>query len=446
MKKLEESTTMQFIRRNTFGILLTLSTCVLLLAINAGVSAQDGGSSGQERQTTRTPTMSEAVYKKLLEAQELIEAKNYDQGLAVLNAMEAQPKLTSYEKAQIFNFFAYTYFTLERYQDALKYYNMVLAEPDNTDALKLNTLYTVAQLYFVIEDYRKAIETVNLWLQAAPEPTLNAYMLLGQAYYQLEQYKEALSPLLKASDLVRQRGETPREMLLLLLQNIYLQLDDYPKMIEVLRQLIVHYPKPDHWRSLGAAYSELEQYPKQMAILEMLYEGGYVTDGRSKLNLANLYLMHDAPYKAAVLMDKGIKEGEIEATERNLQLLAQSWTQSQEIQKSLEPLIKASQIAKDGNIHVRLAQTYIGLDRYEEAAEAVTAGLKLGGIDRPDQANLMLGMALFELQKFDAAKNAFANATRDDRSKKAAEDWMKYVESEQSRKEQLELSMQQRRS
>ena len=122
----------------------------------------------------------------------------------------------------------------------------------------LNTLYTVAQLYFVIEDYPKAIEAINRWFQAAPEPSLNAYMLLGQAYYQLEKYAEALVPLVDARQMLRARNETPKEILLLLLQNLYLQLDNYPKMIEVLRELVVIYPKAEHWRSLAAAYSELE--------------------------------------------------------------------------------------------------------------------------------------------------------------------------------------------
>ncbi|NNE37694.1 MAG: hypothetical protein HKN08_05260 [Gammaproteobacteria bacterium] len=241
------------------------------------------------------------------------------------------------------------------------------------------------------------------------------------------------------------RNETPKEILLLLLQNIYLQVDDYPKMIEILRELVVLYPKAEHWRSLSAAYSELEQYEKQMAILEMLYESGNLDNGRSQMNLANLYLMHEAPYKAATLIDKGMEEGKIEEEERNLQLLAQSWQQSQEMQESLEPLVKATKIAEDGNLHVRLAQSYINLDMYEEAVAALQEGLRKGGIDRPDQANLMLGMAHFELLKYDAAIAAFTNAGKDKRSTKASEDWIKYAKSEQSRKQQIEASFASRR-
>jgi tetratricopeptide (TPR) repeat protein len=328
----------------------------------------------------------------------------------------------------------------------LRYYEKVIAEPDNTEGLMLNTLYTVAQLYFVIEDYPKAIQAINRWFKAAPEPSLNAYMLLGQAYYQLEKYNEALTPLVSAQSMLKERGETPKEILLLLLQNLYLQTDNYPKMIEILRELVVLYPKAEHWRSLAAAYSEQEHYEKQMAILEMLYETGNLDNGRSQMNLANLYLMHEAPHKAAVLIDRGMKEGKIEEEVRNLQLLAQSWQQSQETKSSLAPLIKAVKIAKDGNLHVRLAQSYIGMDMYKEAANIIAEGIKKGGIDRPDQAYLMQGMANFELLKFDAAKAAFTSASKDKRSKKAADDWIKYVESEKNRKESLERSLESRRS
>ena len=72
--------------------------------------------------------------------------------------------------------------------------------------------------------------------------------------------------------------------------------------------------------------------------------------------------------------------------------------------------------------------------------------MKKGGLKRPDQANIMLGMALFELQNFDGAKSAFKVASEDKRSRKAAEQWLDYVNNEQSRKQQLEESLKRRRN
>ena len=54
-------------------------------------------------------------------------------------------------------------------------------------------------------------------------------------------------------------------------------------------------------------------------------------------------------------------------------------------------------------------------------------------------------MALFELQNFDGAKHAFKVASEDKRSRQSAEQWLNYVVSEESRKQQLEESLKRRR-
>ena len=85
----------------------TLLLVSLVFTMSTTVSVAQESNRAEQRKTTKTPTMSEATYKKLIEAQELIEARQYEQGLVVLRAMESSTKLSSYERAQIFNFFAW---------------------------------------------------------------------------------------------------------------------------------------------------------------------------------------------------------------------------------------------------------------------------------------------------------------------------------------------------
>lgn len=440
---------MRFNSRLTGQWPLVLKTALLSLMVvcvfsSVTVFAEENG--GSSRKTVKAPAMSEKVYKKLTAAQELIEAKKYDEGLAQLRELEQQKGLSNYEKAQLYNYFAYTYFTLEKYKDAIRSYEKVLAQPDLPEALVQNSLYTLSQLYFILEDYNKAVETIKRWFAVTDKPTENAYMLLGQGYYQLGKYKEALVPLKTAYKLVTDRGDKPRENLLLLLRVVYFNLNDYNNMLAVLHELVELYPKDEYWLTMAGTYSELKQLKKQMSILEMLYDRGRLDKGNQQLNLANLYLLHDVPYKAAKLMEKGVKQGKIEKTEKNLQLLSQAWLQAQEPDKSIPPLVQAAKISKDGDIDMRLAQAYISLDKYKEAVDALKAGMKKGGVKRPDQANIMLGMAEFELQNFNEAKSAFKLASEDKRSRKAAEQWLDYVNNEQSRKKQLEESLKRRRN
>ena len=399
-----------------------------------------------EQKTKTTAAMSESVYKKLSKAQETIEAKQYDEGLAMLNDLLQERHLSPYEKAQIYNFFAYTYFTLEKYKEAVGAYQQVLAQPDLPEALVMNSTYTLAQLYFIQEDYKKAIELMKKWFGMTEKPTENAYMILAQAYYQLEQYKDSLEPLKQAYAMVKERGDKPKENLLLLLRVDYYNLGDFQNMLKVLHEMVTLYPKSEYWLTMGSTYSELKQLKKQMSIFEMLYDHGDLTTGNQQLNLANLYLLHEVPYKAARVLDKGIKSGVIQDDVKNLRLLSQAWYQADESAKAIEPMVEAAKLSDDGEMDVRLAQAYINLDRYKDAVEALRRGLQKGKIKRADQAYIMLGMAEFELKNYNASLNAFHQAAGDKRSARSAEQWIKYVESEKDRDKQLEESLQRRRS
>ena len=421
---------------------LLICFCVIISTVYTNSYAQDGG----ERKTKKAPAMSEKVYKKLTEAQELIEDNKYEEGLSVLRSLERDSKLSDYERAQTYNYFAYTYFTMERYGDAIKAYENVLRQPDLPEALEVNSIYTLAQLYFIQEDYPRAIEIINRWLKLVEKPTENAYMLLGQAYYQLEKYKESLVPLNEAYKMVKARGDTPRENLLLLLRVDYFSLGDYKNMLRILKELVTLYPKAEYWKTMAGAFSEMKQLDKQMSVFELLYERGDLSRGNEQLNLANLYLMHEVPYKAAVVLDKGMKKGLIKEDVRNLRLLSQAWLQAQESKKSIDPLREAARLSDEGDVDIRLAQAYINLDNYKDAVSALRSGLRKKGIKRIDQAYVMLGMSLFEIKQYNASIEAFSEAAKDSRSRKTAESWIKYVRSERDRERQLEESLKGRRS
>ena len=423
---------------------IALMVCIIVTfaAISTAANAEDNGS---DRKTKKAPAMTERVYKKLTEAQELIEKNKYQDGLAILSDLEKDSHLSPYERAQTYNYFAYTYFTMERYADAIKAYENVLKQPDLPEALEQNSIYTLAQLYFIQENYTKAIDIIKQWFKLVEKPTENAYMLLGQAYYQLEKYKDSLVPLQEAYKMVTGRGDKPKENLLLLLRVDYFNLGDYPNMIKVLHELLTLYPKPEYWKTLAGAYSEMKRLDKQMSVFETLYEAGELTRGNEQLNLANLYLLYEVPYKSAVLLTKGLKSGLIEKNVRNLRLLSQAWLQAQESKKSIEPLVEASKLSDEGDVDVTLAQAYINTDNYKDAVGALESALKKRGLKRVDQAYVMLGMSLFETKRYNASIEAFQEAAKDRRSRNTAESWIKYVKSERDREKQLQESLKGRR-
>ena len=64
-------------------------------------------------------------------------------------------ELNSYELANVYNLYAFIYYSEEDYDGALRAYRNVIKQPDIPLALEINTRFTVAQLYFVQEKREK---------------------------------------------------------------------------------------------------------------------------------------------------------------------------------------------------------------------------------------------------------------------------------------------------
>ena len=413
-------------------LMIAIVSGSLLLGLSGTAFAQK---KPEEKKTKETVAMSQSVYESLTEIQELVEAKDYASAQRLTDELRGKKGLSPYEIAQIWNISGYSYYLQERYDDAIRAYENVLEQPELPEALMLSTLKTMAQLQFTQEDYEGALATVRRLMASVSEPSADIFMLEGQALFQLARYDEALVPIKTGIEMYRQQGQVPKENWLLLLRVIYFEKKDYESMIGVVRELIAYYPKDTYVLTLAGIYSELGDTKKQLALTEVLYEKGYLNTSSHITNLANLYLLHGLPYKAASLLEKEMNENIVDANERNLRLMSQAWYQSREDEKSIPPLKRAAELSKEGDLYIRLAQANINLENWGAAAAAVQEGLRLGDLKRPDTANIMLGMALFNQKRLEQARRAFERAQTDNRSRRTATQWIAYVDSEIKRRD-----------
>lgn len=388
-----------------------------------------------------TETLSQPVYKELKQAGELIDTKNYTQALSIVKGLRKNIELTQYEASQAWNLEAYVYYLKENYKQALAAYYEVLKYEGLAEAVIQSTLKTVAQLHFIQEEYRPAIKVINRLIARVDEPDVSLYMLQGQGYYQLKEYDKALTALKLAVKKEKARGITPKEKTFLLLRAIYYEKNDYKNMLSVLKELIRYYPKDNYLYTLAAVYSELGDTKKQMALTEVLFEKGYLSGEKHAVNLANLYLLHGIPYKAAELLQKEIDAKRVKSSERNLRLLAHAWYQARDDEKAIPPMRQAAENSKDGVLYIRLAQSYINLERWPEAVKAIRLGLAKGNVHNLNTAHIMLGTALFNMNKLDDAQKIFSKVAKSNvkKDRKMANTWLVFLDSEIRR---VELSQQ----
>lgn len=394
-----------------------------------------------ERKTRKTPAMREKVYSKLAEAQTLAEANDSAGAQKILGQVQAMKDLNSYELAQMWNFFAYIYFTQERYGDALRAYERVLQQPNIPEAMESQTIYSLAQLYFQEDNYRKSIEFIDRWFRTAQNPGPEPYVMKSQAYYQLEDFRAAIPPLETAMRIAREQGKPIKENWLLLQRVYYWELEDYPKVASILEQLVTRFPKKSYWVQLSGMYGEMGQESKQTGALEAVYLMGLFNRGQEYLNLGQLLMQAGYPYRGANVLEEGIEKGLVEKNGRNYRLLAQAWQLSQEDEKAVAPLQQAARLSNDAEMYVRLAQSYLNLDRYDEAVDALQQALNRGGLKRTGDAHVLMGMAYYYDEKLSSARTAFSKARNFDKNKKSANQWVTHITNELNRQAEIEAAL-----
>lgn len=405
----------------------------------AAAQAQDDDKKPDTRETRRTPALRNQVYEQLAAAQEAAEAKNLAESARILDEMIAGGKteLNSYELANVYNLYAFIHYSREDYAAALRAYEKVVAQPDIPLAMEINTRFTIAQLYFVQEQWQKGIDELLKWFDMTESPNATAYVLLAQGYYQLKDYDRALSNVEKAIAMEKEKGNIPKEQWLNLARFLYFEKDDTKNTVATLEELIKYYPKKDYWVQLSHMYGEQKRVKEQLAAMETAHVQDMLDKGSELLTMAYLYLNAEVPYKAAKVMDKGLDSGAIEGKSKDWELTGNAWWQAQEIEKAIPAMEAAAAKAETGELYARVGNIYLDDEQYQKAITALTKGLRRGGVRRPDTANLVLGMAYFNLEQYDKAREAFQRAGKDERSAEYAQQWISYMESEIQRQRQL---------
>ena len=434
----------------TRAVLLAAPVLVIQLAVtqvqtDLGVAALGTAQAQEDQQkkpqeTRRTPALRNKVYEKLAEAQAAAEAKDLAGAQKVLDGMIAaggKNELNSYELANVYNLYAFIHYSREDYAKALQAYENVVSQPDIPLAMEINTRYTIAQLYFVQEQWKRGIDALLQWFSMTDNPPENAYVLLAQGYYQLKDYDKSLKNVEIAINMYKGKDKIPKEQWYNLARFLYFEKNDVNRTVDMLEELLTHYPKKQYWVQLSHMYGEQKKETEQLAAMETAYVQGMLDKGTEQVTMAYLYLNRDVPYKAAKVLDKGINDGSVEKNSKNYEILGNAWRQAQEIDKAIPAMEEAAERSDSGELYARLGNIYLDGDQNQKAISAINKGLSRGGVKRPDNARLVLGMAYFNTKQYAKAREAFQAAGRDKRSAQYATQWIKYMDAELERQRKL---------
>lgn len=450
------------VRALSASVVLTAATVTVPAALNelagfVGSPVTFGGTAvaqqqkKNEEETRVTPAMSEAMFKRFGKVQELGSPQEegaepqLEEALEELNDIreDCREDCNKYELATMYNYYGWLYYALERPQDSIEAYENLLAQsPEIPLGLELGTMFKIAQLNYAEENYQEALKWLNDWMDVAENISAEAYVMRSQISYQLGNNNEALKDVNTAISLVQEKGKVPPEGWWNLQRALYLDKEDYNKGIEILEQMIVHYPKVPYYRQLAQLFGAVGRDSDQMYVLDALYVSGLLENKTDVKNLALLILGEQVPYKAAKILKKGIDEDLIEADSRNLEILANALRLAQEIEESIPVMARAAAKAETGDLFAQLAGIYLDADQHDKAVNAASRALEKGDIQRPGYLWLAKGTAHFNLEEYDQAIKAFREASKIDESnvKDAAGRWLQHVQAEKKRSDDLKGS------
>jgi tetratricopeptide (TPR) repeat protein len=398
-----------------------------------------------KRETRRIPAMSEATYKKLTEAQELIDAKDYAGARRVLDEMlQRRDRLNGNEVGQVYNMLGFVAFTEENYGAAIRAYREVLAQGENIpEGLESQTLYTLAQLSFVNEEYQAALDYMERWIRSADNPGADPHIFMGQVYYQMQRYPDAIRQIERGIDIARERGMAPKEQWWALLNFLYFEQENWPKVLEILEILVRDFPKREYWMRLAGILGQEGEERKSLYTYEAADAGGFLTQQGDLTNYAGMLMQAEVPWRAAKVLERGFEKGIIEKTDTTLQSLGQAWQLAQETDKAIPVFLEAARLSDEGRIYERLAQLYLDSDQFDQCIEAANGALRKGGLRQNQTMHIVKGMCQFNKESLTAARESFVacrNESRrdsDESNQRICSQWITYIDREVERRAQL---------
>ncbi len=400
-------------------IIYTISLYCLLLSTLVAATPASSHELEHNDKTRQTPVLRDATYKKLAKIEALTEQQQWNEADEQLKKL-LDRKLNQDERAQTLRMQAYVKQQLEQYTEALKIYELMLTLELSRSA-KLEALFTLAQLYAAQENPSEALHYLEHWFAIQENPTAQAYAFRAQLYYTLEQYDDARSNIEKALSLISD-DEVPDESWLQLAAFIYFQEKNYASMELILKQLIAHYSKSTYWTQLADIYNIQAKTDRQLQVLDAAYINQYSLSETHLIQLAHLLQESGDVFRAGLIVEQGLRQGEIKKNSRNYRFLTSLWLSAKEQDKAIEALQQAVTLSSDVLLTTQLAHLYFENEQYQAASDTARAALdKLEITPDPETGisweakqvvnlHLLIGSSWFYQQQFDKAIKAFESA------------------------------------
>jgi tetratricopeptide (TPR) repeat protein len=374
---------------------------------------------GQSQGGNAPPPIDVATAKALNTAIEALNMEKFAEAQAAIGTLNLE-KLSPYERSKVEQILFNISYAEEKYEEARQHLQKSIDAGGLNEQEASQARYQFAQLYMTEEKWKEGAAALEEWFKTATDPNSAAYYLLAVAYYQLEDFARALPHAQKAIEL----SDKPQESWLQLLLALYLQKEQFNDAIPLLVRLVETAPdKKTYWMQLSAVYGQVEDYPNALAVMQLAYGAGLVTEDSEIRRLADLLVFNDVPYRGGQVL-------EVNVDDKLYEKLANCWVAAGEIDKAIEPLQKGGELASSGDLLIRLGEVHVQRQDWEAAKAALERGIDKGQLKDAGAAQLLMGIALFNEHRLADARTWFERAQKADKHRSLAESYLQIIDAQ----------------
>ena len=346
------------------------------------------------------------IGKPLQAAQEMIKAGRYREALGKVREAEAAGARNANETYLIERMRLAAASGAGDAETAARSFDALSGSGRIQPAEKLRMMESIASSYYRAQQYPKAMQwSQRYFREGGTSPAIRTMLI--QSQYLSGDFAGATKELVAEIQGSERAGATPGEDRLKLLLNAASKQGDNNAYVFAMERLVTYYPKKEYWVDLLSRMQRKPGFSDRLSLdaYRLSLATGSMTAAADFMEMAQLALQADLASEGKVVIDKGIASGALATgaqADRAKRLKALVDKKLAEDAASRAEDEKQAMAAKSGDALVSLGLYSVFSGQAAKGVQLMQQGIAKGGLKRPDDARLHLGIA--QLAAGDKAK------------------------------------------
>ena len=336
------------------------------------------------------------VARPLQQASELLKAGKSREALAKVREADAAPNKTPAEQLTIDRMRGAAAQRAGDHAATIQAFEAVVASGRLPPAEQAQVAESLAYAYAQTKDFAKA----QAWIAKAQQAGSNSAQLKQlQAWMQSQSgdYAAIAREAAAAVSAAEQAGQRPAEADLLRLADAQMR-SNSPGYGATLEKLLAYYPKKEYWVAVLGRLPRKSGFADRYAldVMRLKLASGTMSRTEDFMEMAQLALQAGVPAEAKKIVERGYASGALGSgpeAERHKRLRDLTDKQLAESSAGIAARAAEAASAKDGNALVQIGTVYVSMGEVDKGLALIEQGIAKGGLKRPEDAKLRLGLA-----------------------------------------------------